>query len=83
VQGAAADAHVAVSDLTERTRAALAHAGPLAEKLSGYVVRNAQLHLAEAVADAMDARATLIAEAAPALARPTPIWSPRCSRASA
>ena len=52
-----------MSDLTERTRAALAHEGPLAEKLPGYVVRNAQLHLAEAVADAMDARATLIAEA--------------------
>jgi len=52
-----------VSDLTARTRAALAPEGPLAERLSGYVVREAQLHLAEAVADAMDDRATLIAEA--------------------
>ena len=52
-----------MSDLTERTRAALAPDGPLAEKLSGYVVREAQLHLAEAVAGAMDDRATLIAEA--------------------
>ena len=52
-----------VSDLSDRTRAALAADGPLAEKLSGYVVRAAQGALAESVADAIDARATLIAEA--------------------
>jgi len=52
-----------VSDLSDRTQVALAADGPLAEKLSGYVVRSAQLHLARAVADAMDDRATLIAEA--------------------
>ncbi|MCX7041757.1 MAG: ATP-dependent DNA helicase, partial [Gammaproteobacteria bacterium] len=52
-----------MSDLSDRTRAALAADGPLAEKLSGYVVRAAQGALAESVADAIDARATLIAEA--------------------
>src|SRR4249919_3151015 len=52
-----------MSDLSERTRAALAGDGPLAEKLSGYVLRPAQQHFAEAVADAIDQRATLIAEA--------------------
>jgi ATP-dependent DNA helicase DinG len=52
-----------VSDLSERTRAALAGDGPLAEKLSGYVLRQAQQRFAEAVADAIDERATLIAEA--------------------
>ena len=52
-----------MSDLSNRTQAALASDGPLAEKLPGYVVRSAQLHLAQAVADAIDDRATLIAEA--------------------
>ena len=52
-----------VSDLSERTRAALAFNGPLAEKLPGYLLRPAQQHLAQAVAEAMDERATLIAEA--------------------
>lgn len=52
-----------MSDLSDRTRAALAADGPLAEKLSGYVVRAAQGALAESVADAIDARATLVAEA--------------------
>jgi len=52
-----------VSDLSQRTRAALAGGGPLAEKLPGYVPRVAQLRFAEAVADAIDERATLIAEA--------------------
>jgi ATP-dependent DNA helicase DinG len=52
-----------VSDLSDRTRAALAADGPLAEKLSGYLLRPAQQHLAQAVAEAMDERATLIAEA--------------------
>ena len=52
-----------MSDLSDRTRAALAADGPLAGKLSGYVVRAAQGALAESVADAIDARATLIAEA--------------------
>ncbi|MEO7252452.1 MAG: ATP-dependent DNA helicase, partial [Arenimonas sp.] len=52
-----------MSDLSDRTQAALAAGGPLAEKLSGYVVRAAQGHLATAVAQAMDDRATLIAEA--------------------
>lgn len=52
-----------MSDLSDRTQAALAADGPLAEKLAGYVVRAAQQHLAQAVAEAMDDRATLIAEA--------------------
>ena len=52
-----------MSDLSERTRAALAADGPLAEKLSGYVPRTAQQRFSEAVADAIDERATLIAEA--------------------
>jgi ATP-dependent DNA helicase DinG len=41
----------------------LAGDGPLAEKLSGYVLRPAQQRFAEAVADAIDQRATLVAEA--------------------
>ncbi len=52
-----------MSDLSHRTRAALAADGPLAEKLPGYLVRDAQQQLAQAVAEAMDDRATLIAEA--------------------
>ena len=52
-----------MSDLSERTHAALAGDGPLAEKLTGYALRPAQTILAEAVADAIDERATLIAEA--------------------
>ena len=52
-----------MSDLSDRTRAALAADGPLAGKLSGYVVRAGQGALAESVADAIEARATLIAEA--------------------
>ena len=52
-----------MSDLQDRTRAALAAEGPLAIGLSGYVVREAQGQLADAVAAAMDDRATLVAEA--------------------
>jgi ATP-dependent DNA helicase DinG len=52
-----------VGDLAERTRAALAAGGPLAEHLEGFVPREAQQHLAEAVAEAMDDRAALVAEA--------------------
>jgi ATP-dependent DNA helicase DinG len=52
-----------VDSLSERTRLALAPGGPLAEGLEGYAPRPAQLQLAQAVADAMDDRATLIAEA--------------------
>jgi ATP-dependent DNA helicase DinG len=52
-----------VDELAERTRAALAADGPLAVGLAGYVPREAQRHLAEAVAEAIEARATLIAEA--------------------
>ena len=63
MHGAAADADVTMSDLSDRTRAALAADGPLAGNLPGYVVREAQGALAEAVADAIDSRATLIAEA--------------------
>ena len=54
-----------MDDLAERTRAALAPAGPLAEALPGYSPRAAQAQLADAVARAMDARVTLIAEAGP------------------
>jgi ATP-dependent DNA helicase DinG len=52
-----------VDDLSERTRAALAAGGPLDVGLEGYSPRPAQLQLAQAVADAMEQRATLIAEA--------------------
>ena len=52
-----------MDDLAERTRAALAAGGPLAEGLQGYTPRAAQLQLAQAVAAAMDGRDTLIAEA--------------------
>ena len=52
-----------MDDLAERTRAALAAGGPLAEGLDGYTPREAQQHLAEAVAEAIDTRSTLIAEA--------------------
>ena len=52
-----------MSDLSERTLAALAEGGPLASNLPGYVLRSAQQQLAEAVAEAMQQRATLIAEA--------------------
>ena len=52
-----------MDDLAERTRAALAAGGPLAEGLPGYSPRAAQAQLAGAVAEAMDARQTLVAEA--------------------
>ena len=52
-----------MSDLPERTRAALAPEGPLAAHLPGYVVRDAQGQLASAIASAIDDRATLVAEA--------------------
>ncbi|GAB2490678.1 ATP-dependent DNA helicase [Arenimonas alkanexedens] len=52
-----------MDDLAERTRAALADGGPLARGLAGYSPRPAQAQLAEAVAQAMDGRETLIAEA--------------------
>ncbi|MDY0021663.1 ATP-dependent DNA helicase [Arenimonas caeni] len=52
-----------MGDLAERTRAALAADGPLATGLEGYAPREAQLHLAMDVAQAMDDRATLVAEA--------------------
>lgn len=52
-----------MSDLADRTQAALAADGPLAEKLAGYIVRPAQGQLAQAVAEAIEDRASLIAEA--------------------
>lgn len=52
-----------MGDLAERTRAALAADGPLATGLEGYAPREAQRHLAMDVAQAMDDRATLVAEA--------------------
>ncbi len=52
-----------MGDLAERTRAALAAGGPLDTTLEGYAPRPAQQHLAEAIAGAMDDRATLVAEA--------------------
>ncbi len=52
-----------MSELADRAHAALAADGPLAEKLAGYTVRAAQGHLAQAVADAIHDRASLIAEA--------------------
>ena len=50
-------------DLADRTRAALAAGGPLAQTLEGFVPRQAQQHLAQAVAEAMDGRDSLVAEA--------------------
>ena len=52
-----------MDDLAERTRAALAAGGPLDVQLDGYTPREAQQHLAEAVAEAIGARSTLVAEA--------------------
>ncbi|HEX5694634.1 MAG TPA: DEAD/DEAH box helicase, partial [Arenimonas sp.] len=52
-----------MGDLAERTLAALAPDGPLATGLDGFVPRAAQNQLAESVANAIDARATLVAEA--------------------
>lgn len=52
-----------MGDLAERTGAALAAEGPLDRTLEGYAPRPAQLHLATAIAEAMDERATLVAEA--------------------
>ncbi|KFN51410.1 ATP-dependent DNA helicase [Arenimonas composti] len=49
--------------LADLALAALAADGPLALGLDGYVPREAQRHLAEAVADAIDDGATLVAEA--------------------
>ena len=49
--------------LAVHTRAALAADGPLDTRLPGYVPRAAQMHLAEAVADAFELRTCLIAEA--------------------
>jgi ATP-dependent DNA helicase DinG len=47
----------------EQTRAALAEDGALARGIGGYVPRAAQQRMAEAVADAIVERATLVAEA--------------------
>jgi ATP-dependent DNA helicase DinG len=52
-----------LGDLPGRTREALAADGPLAKGLPGYVEREAQQALAEAIAGAMDDRDTLVAEA--------------------
>jgi ATP-dependent DNA helicase DinG len=52
-----------VGDLGERSRAALAAEGELARRLPGYVVRAPQAELAAAVADAIESRAALVAEA--------------------
>ena len=52
-----------MGDLAERTLAALAPDGPLATGLEGFVPRAAQNQLAESVANAIDDRATLVAEA--------------------
>ncbi len=49
--------------LAERTRAALAEIGPLAQRLSGYASRAAQTRLAEAIANAFESTDYLIAEA--------------------
>jgi ATP-dependent DNA helicase DinG len=52
-----------VDDLAQRTRAALAEGGPLDVGLEGYAPRAAQAQLAQAIAEAMDSRSTLVAEA--------------------
>jgi ATP-dependent DNA helicase DinG len=52
-----------VSELTVRTRAALEDGGALAEAIPAFVPRDAQLRLADAIADTFDARGVLLAEA--------------------
>jgi len=52
-----------MSELTARTRAALEDGGALAEAIPAFVPRDAQLRLADAIADAFDARSVLLAEA--------------------
>jgi len=52
-----------VSDLAKRTQLALSDDGPLAKKLSSYIARSAQQRYAQAIADAIDDKETLIAEA--------------------
>ncbi|MEO7477958.1 MAG: hypothetical protein ABIT64_01855, partial [Lysobacteraceae bacterium] len=54
---------VLVLSLAERTRAALADGGPLAEQLAGYMPRPAQARLAGAIAETFEQRGCLIAEA--------------------
>jgi ATP-dependent DNA helicase DinG len=49
--------------LKESTLTALGATGPLAEKIPGFIPRPAQERMAEAVAEAIEARACLIAEA--------------------
>ena len=52
-----------MDDLADRTRAALAEGGPLDVRLEGYAPRASQAQLAQAIAEAMDSRSTLVAEA--------------------
>ena len=52
-----------MDDLAHRTRAALAEGGPLDVGLEGYAPRPGQAQLAQAIAEAMDSRSTLVAEA--------------------
>ena len=52
-----------MSELTARTRAALEAGGALAEAIPAFVPREAQLRLADAIADTFDARGLLLAEA--------------------
>lgn len=52
-----------MSDLAKRTRLSLSDDGPLAKKLASYVARPAQQRYAQAIADAIDDKDTLIAEA--------------------
>ncbi|MBS0212634.1 MAG: ATP-dependent DNA helicase [Proteobacteria bacterium] len=49
--------------LVEHTRAAFVAGGALTQRLEGYAPRAAQVRLAEAIADAMESRAELVAEA--------------------
>lgn len=52
-----------MSDLAKRTQLALSDDGPLANKLAAYVARPAQQRYAQAIADVIDDKDTLIAEA--------------------
>jgi len=61
-EGAAADARVP-SRLAQASREALSEGGELAKNIPSFSSRPAQLDLAAAVADAMDRRGTLLAEA--------------------
>ncbi len=66
-----------MSDLVHASREALSDGGALASHLDAFVPRPAQLHLTEAIADALQQRDLLLAEV-PAPARRSPTWCRCC-----